>query len=266
MTNDRNEAARTSANDDASVDHRNYRFGPDILRDRIILITGASDGIGKALALKSASLGARVILHGRNKRKLEGVYDQILSGESAARPAIAVMDLATADGAAYTAFAEGIEQDFGRLDGVVHNAGILGPRLSIEQYSAADWQRVLHVNLTAAFALTQVLLPSVKKSPDPSILFTSSGVGRKGRAFWGAYSVSKFGTEALAQILADETRHIPIRVNCVNPGPTRTDMRLQAYPAEDRDKLKTPDEILSTYVFLLGPDSRGITGQSLDCQ
>jgi NAD(P)-dependent dehydrogenase (short-subunit alcohol dehydrogenase family) len=91
-------------------------------------------------------------------------------------------------------------------------------------------------------------------------------VGRRGRAFWGAYSVSKFGTEALAQILADETRHIPIRVNCVNPGPTRTDMRLQAYPAEDRDKLKTPDEILSTYVFLLGPDSRGITGQSLDCQ
>ncbi len=248
------------------MDPKSYPCPAGILDDRVIIVTGASDGIGKALALRAARLGARVILHGRNVQKLEAVYDEIAALKQAARPSIAVLDLATADSEAYMSLAASIEEEFGRVDGLVHNAGILGPRLSIEQYDAGEWQRVLHVNLTAAFALTQVLLPLVRNSADPSIIFTSSGVGRQGRAYWGAYSVSKFGTEALSQILADENRHVPIRVNCINPGPTRTDMRLQAYPAEDRDKLKTPDEILATYIYLLGPDSKGVTGQSLDAQ
>lgn len=248
------------------MDARNYRWPPDILEDRVILVTGASDGIGRALALEAAALGARMILHGRNARKLESVHDAIVAKRPESRPSIAVMDLATADSNAYVSVADSVRETFGRLDGLVHNAGILGPRLSIEQYDAAEWQRVLHVNLTAAFALTQVLLPLLKQSADPSIVFTSSGVGRKGRAYWGAYSVSKFGTEALSQILADETRHTPLRVNCVNPGPTRTRIRLEAYPAEDRDRLKAPEDILATYIYLLGPDSRGVTGQSLDAQ
>lgn len=248
------------------MDPKTYEYPPEVLADRIVLVTGASDGIGKALAVRAARLGARVILHGRNVKKLEAVYDEITSLENTPRPSIAVLDLATADSEGYMSLAASIEEEFGRLDGLVHNAGILGPRLSIEQYDAAEWQRVLHVNLTAAFALTQVLLPLLKKSQDASIIFTSSGVGRQGRAYWGAYSVSKFGTEALAQILADENRHVPIRVNCINPGATRTDMRLQAYPAEDRDKLKTPDEILAPYIYLLGPDSKGVTGESLDAQ
>lgn len=252
--------------DRLSQEARNYRYEAGALTDRIILITGASDGIGKALALESARLGARVVLHGRNSRKLEAVYDSIVADNPEARPSIAVMDLATADSDAYRAIAAGVEQTFGRLDGLVHNAGILGPRLSIEQYDAAEWQRVLHVNLTAAFALTQVMFPLLRKSADPSVVFTSSGVGRRGRAYWGAYSVSKFGTEALAQILADETRHIPIRVNCINPGATRTGMRLEAYPAEDRDQLKQPHEILAPYIFLLSSAGRSTTGQSLDAQ
>ncbi len=266
MTNDRRDPAPAVQADRLSIDPRDYHYGPDVLKDRIVLVTGASDGIGKALALKCAELGARVILHGRNKRKLEAVYDQIAANQASAAPAIALMDLAIADGKAYSSFADSIEQDFGHLDGLVNNAGILGPRLSIEQYDATDWQRVLHLNLTAPFALTQVLLPLLKRATDPSIVFTSSGVGRKGRAFWGAYAVSKFGTEGLSQVLADETRHIPVRVNCLNPGATRTDMRLQAYPAEDRDKLKTPAEILAPYIFLLGPESRNVTGHSFDCQ
>lgn len=262
-----NPETRQIGGDEArAVDARTYEYPPDILRDRVILITGASDGIGKALSLEAAALGARVILHGRNRQKLEAVYDHILENHPDARPSIAVMDLASADDDAYRSIADSVRDTFGRLDGLVHNAGILGPRLSIEQYHAADWQRVLHVNLTAAFALTQVLLPLLKQSADPSIIFTTSGVGRRGRGFWGAYSVSKFGTEALAQILADETRHGPLRVNCINPGPTRTRMRLEAYPAEDSGQLKTPQQILAPYVFLLGPDSRGITGQSLDAQ
>lgn len=248
------------------MDARSYNWSRDLLKGRIILITGASDGIGRALALETAANGARIILHGRNRKKLESVYDEIQAGQPESGPSIAVMDLATADSKAYRSVAESVRETFGRLDGLVHNAGILGPRLSIEQYDAAEWQRVLHVNLTAAFALTQVLLPLLRQSTDPSIVFTSSGVGRKGRAYWGAYSVSKFGTEALSQILADETRHTSLRVNCVNPGPTRTRMRLEAYPAEDRDRLKGPEEILAPYMYLLGPDSHGITGQSLDAQ
>ena len=129
-----------------------------------------------------------------------------------------------------------------------------------------EWQRVLHVNLTAPFVLTQVLLPLLKKSADPSIVFTSSGVGRVGKPFWGAYSVSKFGTESLAQILAAENQHTSLKVNCINPGATRTKMRLAAYPAEDRDALKTPQDIMPAYIYLLGPDSQGVTGKSIDAQ
>jgi len=248
------------------MDHRNYTYADDVLRERIILITGASDGIGRALALHAASLGAQIILHGRNVGKLEKVYDEIESIEAAPRPSIAMMDLASADANSYQTLAASLSEEFGRLDGLVHNAGILGERYSIEQYDAILWQQVMHVNVTAAFALTQVCLPMLQAASDPSIIFTSSGVGRVGKAFWGAYAVSKFATEGLAQVLANEHRHDKLRVNCINPGATRTSMRLAAYPAEDRDKLKRPEEILATYIYLLGPDSKGRTGESLDAQ
>lgn len=243
-----------------------YEYPDDILENRIVLITGATDGIGKVLAIHIANLGAQVLLHGRNHKKLEEVYDEITAIKNAPRPSIAVIDFATAEAAAYSDLVNQIEKEFGRLDCLVHNAGMLGQRLSIEQYDIAEWHQVMHVNLTVPFVLTQALLPLMRKSEDPSIIFTSSGVGRVGKAFWGAYSVSKFGTESLSQILADENKHTPLKVNCINPGPIRTKMRLAAYPAEDRDKLKTPEDIMSTYVYLLGPDSKGITGQSFDVQ
>lgn len=249
-----------------SFNPQDYEYADGILKDRIILVTGATDGIGKALALHIAGLGAQVLLHGRNTKKLEEAYDRITELKDAPRPSIAVLDLATADSDAYTELVDSIEKEFGRLDGIVHNAGILGQRLSIEQYDVADWQRVMHVNLTAPFVLTQILLPLLRASPDPSIIFTSSGVGRVGKAFWGAYAVSKFGTEGLSQILANENLHTPLRVNCINPGPVRTSMRLAAYPAEDRDALKRPEDIMAAYVYLLGPDSVGVTGQSIDVQ
>lgn len=249
-----------------SIDPRNYAYADDILRDRIILITGASDGIGKALALHAASLGAQVILHGRSVAKLEKLYDAIEGTESAPRPSIAVMDLESANAESYTTLAQSIESEFGRLDGLVLNASILGERYSIEQYDAVLWQKVMHVNVTSVFAMTQVFLPLLQKSEDPSVIFTSSGVGRTGRAHWGAYAVSKFATEGFSQVLADEHRHGKLRSNCINPGATRTNMRLAAYPAEDRDALKRPGEILAPYIYLLGPDSRGITGESFDAQ
>jgi NAD(P)-dependent dehydrogenase (short-subunit alcohol dehydrogenase family) len=249
-----------------NIDPKSYSYADNVLRDRVILVTGASDGIGRTLACHAAAHGAQVILHGRNSKKLEEVYDEIVAMTGKPRPSIAVLDFATADGEAYTSLAASIDKEFGRLDGVVHNAGILGQRHSIEQYDVAEWQRVLHINLTAAFVLTQVLLPLLKESIDPSIIFTSSGVGRVGKPFWGAYAVSKFGVEALAQILAAENEHTPLRVNCINPGPTRTGMRLAAYPAEDRDALKTALDIMPAYMFLLGPDSQGMSGQSIDAQ
>jgi NAD(P)-dependent dehydrogenase (short-subunit alcohol dehydrogenase family) len=243
-----------------------YKYPDRILQNRVVLVTGASDGIGKALAVHVAGLGAQVVLHGRNSKKLEGIYDEIIALRDAPRPSIAVLDLAVADADAYLSLVDSIKKEFGRLDGLVHNAGILGDRLSIEQYDAADWQRVMHVNLTAPFVLTQALFPLLRQSEDASVIFTSSGVGRVGKAFWGAYSVSKFGTESLSQILAAENGHIPMRFNCINPGPVRTNMRLAAYPAEDRDALKRPEEIMATYVYLLGPDSKEVTGQSFDIQ
>lgn len=247
-------------------DYKSYQAAPDLLRDRIILITGASDGIGRALALSAAALGGQIILHGRNVQKLEKVYDEIEALENAPRPSIAVLDLASANSNAYESLATNLAEEFGRLDGLVHNASIIGDRFSIEQYDAVQWQRVLHVNLTSAFALTQVMLPMLKQAEDPSVIFTSSGVGRTGRAYWGAYAVSKFATEGLSQVLADEHREGNLRANCINPGATRTGMRLEAFPGEDRDKLKRPEEILAPYLFLLGPDSKGVTGESLDAQ
>lgn len=249
-----------------SIDPRLYEYPNDILRDRIILITGASDGIGKALALHTASLGAQVILHGRSVTKLEKIYDEIEAIEGAPRPSIAVMELESANAESYTTLAQSIESEFGRLDGLVLNASILGERYSIEQYDAVLWQKVMHVNVTSIFAMTQVFLPLLHKSDDPSVIFTSSGVGRTGKAFWGAYAVSKFATEGLSQVLADEHRHTSLRSNCINPGATRTNMRLAAYPAEDRDALKRPEEILAPYIYLLGPDSNGVTGESFDAQ
>lgn len=247
-------------------DPANYQAPADLLAGRVILVTGASDGIGRALSLASGKLGAQVILHGRDVTRLEAAHDDIVALEHAARPSIVVLDLATADSAAYSSLADGVLEEFGRLDGLVHNAGILGKRLSIEQYDAAEWQQVLHVNLTAPFALTQALFPALKQSEDASIIFTSSGVARIGKAFWGAYSVSKFGTEGLSQIIAAENEHSGLRSNCINPGAVKTKMRLAAYPAEDRDLLKKPDEVLAAYLYLLGPDSKGVSGQSLDAQ
>jgi len=249
-----------------STNPRAYTYPDDILKERIILVTGASSGIGKALAVHIAGLGAQVILHGRDVGKLETVYDEIEAIDGAARPSIAVMDLVSANSESYTSLAQSIDSEFGRLDGLVLNASILGDRFAIEQYDAVLWQQVMHVNVTSAFAMTQVFLPLLQKSENPSVIYTSSGVGRTGKAFWGAYAVSKFATEGLSQVLADEHRHGKLRSNCINPGATRTDMRLAAYPAEDRDKLKRPDEILAPYVFLLGPDSEGVTGQSIDAQ
>jgi NAD(P)-dependent dehydrogenase (short-subunit alcohol dehydrogenase family) len=249
-----------------SFNPQNYQPAPDLLKDRVILVTGAGGGIGRAAALGFARLGANVGLLGRTLSKLESVYDEIV-GAGFPQPNIAVMNLADAQGPDYMQLVDSIAAEYGRLDGLLHNAGILGQLSPIEHYDIALWTEVMHVNLTAPFVLTQVLLPLLNNSADASIVFTSSGVGRVGRAYWGGYAVSKFGIEGLSQVLADETSEAGrIRVNCVNPGRTRTAMRRAAYPAEDPASLPPPEEILAPYFYLMGPDSRGVTGQSFDSQ
>ena len=246
-----------------NVDIHNYKPAPGLLNDRVILITGAGSGIGATAARSFAKHGATVVLVGRTQAKLEAVYDAI-EAEGGKQPGIFVMDFAKAQGDDYQNLFDGLEQEFGRLDGLLHNASMLGNRSPIEHYDIPVWLETIHVNLNAPFILTRTLLPLLQQSVDASVIFTSSGVGRKGRAYWGAYAVSKFGIEGLSQILADECDKI--RVNCINPGATRTAMRKLAYPGEDPTTLKTPAEIMGPYLYLIGPDSKGFSGNSIDCQ
>lgn len=250
----------------ASFDPRNVEPKPDELAGRVIAVTGPTRGIGHAVAIACARHGATVVLIGRNVKKLEAVHEEIAALKQA-EATIAPFDLEKAVASDYDTLANALLERYGRLDGLLHNASLLGMLAPIEHYDVPTWYRVMHVNVTAAFALTQVLLPALKQSPDASVVFTSSGVGRKGRAYWGAYAASKFAVEGMAQVLAAELDNTTkVRVNVLNPGPTRTAMRLQAYPAENPETLPTPASITGPYLALLGPASRGITGHSFDGQ
>ena len=247
-------------------DPRGFTPQPAELAGRVIAVTGSSDGIGRAVAIDCARHGASVVLIGRSARKLEAVRAQIEAHASGAAT-IAPLDLEKSLAPDYQSIATTVLERFGRLDGLLHNAAILGTLSPIEHYEVPMWCRVLHVNLTAAFALTHVLLPALKLSADAAIVFTSSSVGRRGRAYWGAYAVSKFGIEGLTQVLAAELENITsIRVNAINPGKARTRMRRQAYPAEPLEELPLPESLTAPYLALLGPASRGITGASFDAQ
>lgn len=247
------------------MSHLTYQATPDLLKDKIILITGASDGIGRTMAISYALHGATVVLHGRTLNKLEVIYDEI-ENLGAPKPAILPLQLSSASVNDYDILFQTLEQQFGRLDGILHNAGILGERVPLSNYPLDTWDEVMAVNLRAPFALTQTLLPLLAKSKDASVIFTSSGVGRETRCQWGAYSISKFGTEALSQIFAKENPYPHIRFNCVNPGATRTAMRAQAFPNEDPLDLPTAEQITPTYLYLMGQDSRQISGESIDAQ
>jgi NAD(P)-dependent dehydrogenase (short-subunit alcohol dehydrogenase family) len=244
------------------------QFTPDagLLAGRVILITGAGSGLGRALALECARAGASVILSGRNAAKLDRVYDEI-EKSGGPQPAIATLDLAAATAADYDNLAKIIDGEFGKLDGLVHCAALLGDRTPLEQYDVPTWCKVLHVNLTAPFILTQVLLPNLRKSADASIIFVSSGVVTNQRPYWGAYAVSKSGLESVRSMLSQELEGEPnIRVNSVNPGRMRTAMRSAAYPAEDPNTLPAPVSVSGTFLYLLSALSRGIDGEYIDAQ
>ena len=243
-----------------------YSARPDLLKARVILITGAGRGIGAAAAKTFAAHGATVLLLGKTEASLNAVYDEI-EAAGHPQPAVIPFNLETAQPHQYDELAATLEAEFGRIDGLLHNASILGPRTPIEQLSGENFMRVMQVNVNAMFMLTSTLLPLLKLSRDASVVFTSSSVGRKGRAYWGAYAVSKFASEGLMQVLADEVDGIAsVRANSVNPGATRTDMRAQAYPGENPDNNPEPATIMPVYLYLMGPDSAGVNGQAFDAQ
>lgn len=245
---------------------KDYTPPADILAERVILVTGAGDGIGKAVSLAFAAHGATVILLARTVHKLESVYDDIVAA-GGAKPAIYPLDLEGAVPDDYQQLAQRIESELGRLDGLLHNAGLLGSLTPIEHYDRIEWLRVIQVNLHAPFLLTQACLALLKRAPSSSLLFTSSGVGRRGRAYWGAYSVAKFAIEGLMQTVADELeQNSHVRVNSINPGRVRTAMRAAAYPAENPAELLAPQDIVGPYLYLMGPDSRDLHGLALDAQ
>lgn len=242
-----------------------YTAPAELLKGRTILVTGAGRGIGAAAARAYAAHGATVLLLGKTEKNLNAVYDEIVAAGHP-EPVVIPLDLERASKEAYDELGAMIESEFGCLDGILHNASILGPRTPLEQLAGENFAKVMQINVNAMFMLTSALLPLLRLSNDASVIFTSSSVGRKGRAYWGAYAVSKFATEGLMQVMADELEGTTVRANSLNPGATRTDMRAHAYPGENPLNNPTPDEIMPLYLYLMGPDSTGVTGQAFNAQ
>lgn len=248
-----------------------YKVRSDALFGKTILVTGAGDGIGKAACKAYAKLGANVILLGKTVANLEKVYDEIVQIHQAsnfndAQCAIIPLDLKGATEKHYQDMAMTIDEQFGCLDGLLHNASVLGHLQPFEHIKEDEFSEVMHVNVTSHFLMTKALLPVLKKAPMASTIFTTSTVGSQGRAYWGTYSVSKFAVEGMMQVLADEYADSTMRFNCINPGRTRTKMRASAYPAENPETLKTADEIMSVYEYLMSDESCKENGKTFLAQ
>ncbi|WP_404390007.1 YciK family oxidoreductase [Pseudoalteromonas phenolica] len=243
----------------------NYQAAENALANKTILITGAGDGIGRVAALTYAKHGATVILLGKTTKKLECVYDEIVNA-GYPQPAIVPMDMRGATKQNYRDLAATIEQQFGKLDGLLNNASILGSLGPLEHFCVSTFENIMKVNVTAQAMITKYMFPLLRKAPSASVIFTSSGVGREGREFWGAYAISKFATEGMMQTWSKEVDKTNIRINCINPGATRTSMRASAFPGEDREKLKTAEDLMPTYLYLMADDSKDVNGESINAQ
>lgn len=224
---------------------------PDLLADKIILLTGATGGFGKVISIALAKQGATMILLAKNLRLVEAIYDEI---EEAGYPTAAIypMNLEGASEQDYSDLANNIEKEFGRLDGLIHCAAILGAPTVFEQSDTASWQQVHQVNLHAPYLLTRACLPLLRQSLHASLLFM---VDDKSGAYWDAYQVSKKALEAMAGLLAREYQDSNLRVNCINPGKTRTALQIRAYPAAGgNDLLPTPQDHVRSFLYLMSDE------------
>lgn len=240
-----------------------YTPRPDLLADRTIMVTGAGDGLGRAAAEAFAAHGATVVLVGRTQFRLDDTYDAIVNAGHP-QPYLFPLDLANADEEAYQGLAGGLAQEIGHLDGLLHNAAHLGDLSPMEHFSLKQWETIFKVNVTAEFLLTKYTIPLLRHGTNPSIIFTGSGVGRKGRAYWGGYAASKFANEGMAQVLADELEADGIRVNTLDPGVARTVTRAKAFPAENPNNNPEPSALMGAYLYLMGDDSLTVSGEQLE--
>jgi NAD(P)-dependent dehydrogenase (short-subunit alcohol dehydrogenase family) len=232
------------------------------LTGKVALVTGGGRGIGRAIAMRLAAEGAAVVICSRTGRELKETVREITqrTGEVFSR----VVDLASPT--AIRCLVKELRRRYSKVDILVNNASLLGPRRPIAEYPLKDWEAVLKVNLTAPFLLTQEVLRLMIPQKSGCILNITSSVGRHGRAEWGGYSVSKFGLEGLTQILAEELREHRIRVMALNPGGTRTAMRAAAYPEENPDRLPPPEAVAQVALDLLLQDDMALSGQSFDAR
>ena len=231
-----------------------------MLEGKAALITGASQGLGRALALAFAREGARVAINSRSEESIRPVAEE---AESLSAEVVALA-ADVSRGADVEKLVGAAAERFGKIDVLVNNAGVLGPRVGIEEYPENEWRRVIDANLTGLFLVTKAAIPHMPEGG--SILNVVSGVSVEGRAGWGAYSVSKFGVEGLTQVLAAELEERRIRVNAVDPGGMRTEMRAAAYPEEDPTTRITPEENTDVFLFLASDESRGVTGRRFKAQ
>ena len=241
---------------------RDHIFKDGELKDKVILVTGANRGFGLAITMDLSKAGATVIMLGRDLGSLEYAYDAVVDA-GYNEPILYPLDLEGATPENYQELQDNVLEKFDKLDGLIHNAAILGAQMPIEQYNIKLWYSTLQINLSAPFMLTQFLIPALVKSEDARILFLSSSVGREARAYWGAYSVSKFGIEGFAKTLSEELEKTNISVNTVNPGKLRTEMRRTAYPAEDSSTVPMPEEKSAAIVYLLSNLSPKMNGEQL---
>lgn len=241
---------------------RDHIFKDGELKGKVILVTGANRGFGLAITMSLSKAGATVIMLGRDLGSLEYAYDAVVDA-GYNEPILYPLDLEGATPENYQELQDNILDKFEKLDGLIHNAAILGAQMPIEQYDIKLWYSTLQINLSAPFMLTQFLIPLLLKSEDARILFLSSSVGREAKAYWGAYSVSKFGIEGFAKTLSEELEKTNISVNTINPGKLRTEMRRTAYPAEDSSTVSMPEEKSAAIVYLLSSLSPKMNGEQL---
>jgi NAD(P)-dependent dehydrogenase (short-subunit alcohol dehydrogenase family) len=240
-----------------------WTVAADTLADRVVLVTGACGGLGGAVARAASRAGATVVISGRRKRQLEQLYDA-MRAEGLSEPVIHPLDMEMATPLEYTALAEGLERDFGRLDGIVHAAASFGGLTPIGMHKPDDWLRALHVNVSAPFALTQACMSLLTAASDSAVVFLLDDPDLLQRAHWGAYGVSKAALERFVAILHQETDAGPLRVHALLPAPMRTALRRLAYFGEDIMQRPLPDATAAAAIYLLSAQAIGVRGSVLD--
>lgn len=245
---------------------KTYPEDRNLLKDRVILVTGAGQGLGRTAALTFAEHGATIILHGRKTEKLEQVYDEIeMLGKAAAIILPLDFEQATEDNIAE--LAEAIASQIGRLDGILHNVAWTSGPMPLEFHTLAHWQTTMQINLLIPAMLNRACFPLLKAAPDASVIMTGDTHGHVPAAYWGAFAVAKAGVEALVRIQSEEWELYPnVRINTLIPGAVNTPQRTKTHPGSNNRLLPKPADLMKTYLYLMGPNSGGVTGKTFNCQ